>query len=393
MRPCCPCRKKPLAAVQRLEDRGLACIPRSVLAHAESLSELWLHQNNITEIPPSLAKCGNLELLYINGNNISKLDDEVASQWVKLQELNLSANPAFSDLPLSAKKWKDLRQIYLNDLPLFRSIGPCCLEWARLKVLHVNKSGLVDLGQEIGALVSLTQVSICGNPHLKRLPEEIGKWTSLEKLFLNDNGLETLPKTIGELASLTRLYANNNKLESLPESVGALSQLQELYVADNHLRSLPSGISNCTSLGKLFAPRNQLTSLPQELPSSLELLNLSSNRVVEVPAALICTLCALKFLHLPNNQLEDFPFSSLQSPELRIFDVSAGNEKLAKARGAEIAKVYEGLVKPWVFDAPPKEQATREGEEAGEPGSRPPSNLPEKTAQQASCPDPSASGL
>ncbi|ELA40738.1 uncharacterized protein VICG_02226, partial [Vittaforma corneae ATCC 50505] len=46
---------------------------------------------------------------------------------------------------------------------------------------------------------------------------------NLQKLFLNNNELETLPPEIGELENLRELYLDSNKLETLPDTIRKLS--------------------------------------------------------------------------------------------------------------------------------------------------------------------------
>jgi Leucine-rich repeat (LRR) protein len=220
-----------------------------------SVVELWLQNNAISSLPTALAACASLELLYVNNNVIQNLDAAMASSWQRLQELKLSSNPRFAELPLFA---------HLKS----------CASWASLLLVHINNTGLRDLPAGFGSMVNLAQASLCGNAYLAVLPESIGQCTKLEKLFLNDNALTFLPESFGELRALSKLYVNGNKLRYLPNSLGNLATLEELYLGDNCLSALPPSLSSCSSLNKLFAIRNKIRNLPPSLPPSLELLNL-----------------------------------------------------------------------------------------------------------------------
>jgi Leucine-rich repeat (LRR) protein len=219
----------------------------------------------------------------------------------------------------------------------------------------MNSSGLEDMGEEVAFLVSLAQVSICGNPKLQTLPSAVGRWEKLEKLFLNDNpSLTCLPDTLCSLPLLSKLYVNNCALEHLPTSLGELAALEELYVANNTIAELPLSLASCRSLNKLHAPDNKISALPPALGSALELVNLSRNAITDVPPSLVASMPALKFLHLAENELTDFPFESLTVPPdgtegaLRLFDVE-GNTDLMALRAEEIRGVKDRLVKPWEF--------------------------------------------
>lgn len=267
------CRKKRKPTIYHLEGRALRAVPRAVTHNPTSVVELWLQNNAISSLPTALAACASLELLYVNNNVIQNLDAAMASSWQRLQELKLSSNPRFAELPATCDQWKDLRQLYLNELPLFAHLKSCA-SWASLLLVHINNTGLRDLPAGFGSMVNLAQASLCGNAYLAVLPESIGQCTKLEKLFLNDNALTFLPESFGELRALSKLYVNGNKLRYLPNSLGNLATLEELYLGDNCLSALPPSLSSCSSLNKLFAIRNKIRNLPPSLPPSLELLNL-----------------------------------------------------------------------------------------------------------------------
>ena len=135
-------------------------------------------------------------------------------------------------------------------------------------------------------------------------------------------------------------------------------------VANNQLSSLPVSIVNCTRLNKLFVPNNALTFLPSELPTSIELLNASSNHISSFHPGLFSGLRKLMFIHFAHNEITDFPFDELvtlagansdgevlqtnQSANLRVFDL-IGNDGLNGLRAQEIAATQARLIQPWNF--------------------------------------------
>jgi len=269
--------------IHHFEGRQLRSIPRVLSARPLAVKEAWLQDNRITDLA-ALAGCGNMELLYCPDNDLAAIDTSAARSWVSLQEVNISANPRLAAIPITASNWQSLKQLYANDLPLLTQLPATAMAaWANLKVLHLNQSGIAGrLPGEVGSLVSLTQVSVCGNPQLSGLPASVGSWVRLEKAFLNDNPLLTsLPEEVGALVALEKLYVNGCGLTRLPNSLGQLGSLEELYAAHNRLKALPASLAALPRLNKLHAPGNRLVCVPR-LPPSLELLNLDANAIEAV---------------------------------------------------------------------------------------------------------------
>jgi len=87
----------------------------------------------------------------------------------------------------------------------------------------------------------------------------------LEKLFLNENNLESLPPEIGNLSKLVELNLDENKLISLPPDIGRLQSLEILNFNQNSLNDLP----------------NEIYSLP------LKMFGIDDNPLEEIPAAVV----------------------------------------------------------------------------------------------------------
>jgi Leucine-rich repeat (LRR) protein len=145
-----------------------------------------------------------------------------------------------------------------------------------------------------------------------------------------------------KLSNLRELRASHNQLTDLPENLHALVDLKVLCVDHNRLARLPANLP--PFLTTLQVRENQLTSLPV-LPSTLKLLQASSNRIAtvgevssddddagsnstsvvqpllmdlthaylnsneltSVPAAFLTGCHQLKRLNLSNNSIEELP--------------------------------------------------------------------------------------
>jgi len=185
------------------------------------------------------------------------------------------------------------------------------------------------LDERIFTLTTLNflEISKCG---LQSLPLEVSHLTNLYNLVLHGNRLPVVPESVGDLSLLKFLDLSSNELESLPSSLGSLRELQTLNVSKNQLRELmdPSEMVNlhildvshncltelpvgiCSSqlnlLNTILANNNELEALPEDLVElpSLRLLDVTSNKLIEIPPVL--SECAkLKEFKFGSNPLKD----------------------------------------------------------------------------------------
>ena len=60
-----------------------------------------------------------------------------------------------------------------------------------------------------------------------------GDLTSLKKLYLSENVLQSLPTQMGRLSNLTHLFLQSNLIQMLPASLSTLSQLFSVNISNN----------------------------------------------------------------------------------------------------------------------------------------------------------------
>ncbi|XP_074295425.1 putative LRR receptor-like serine/threonine-protein kinase At5g10290 isoform X1 [Silene latifolia] len=123
-------------------------------------------------------------------------------------------------------------------------VNPCT--WSnvmcdhRLKVVSVTLSYLGlsgTLSRQIGALKTLTSLSLQGNDIHGKIPREFGKLTSLTSLDLEDNRLTgEIPSSLGNLKNLKYLILSRNALKgTIPESLSNLDHLISIQLSSNQL--------------------------------------------------------------------------------------------------------------------------------------------------------------
>lgn len=180
------------------------------------------------------------------------------------------------------------------------------------------------------------RLSLC-NMGLTTFPPWLFKLTNVNELDLSRNKIKKLPENIGSFSSLRWLDLHSNNLESLPDSIGSLVRLTYLNLCNNRLTSasLPSTMGFLTSLKTLNLGLNKLDNLPPTLVAlnSLEELGLFDNQFTKTPEFLK-VLCNLTKLNLKGNPLLD----------------SQGDENIyEKSKTAEVYLVHENsLCKPCI---------------------------------------------
>lgn len=203
---------------------------------------------------------------------------------------------------------------------------------------HQSRSG--KLPDDIGLFTVLEELEI-DNEKLKSLPEALYTLKKLKKLNLQENKLTQLSDNIHQLSALTHLDVSNNQLKEIPASISQLPQLDYLHLQYNQLRQVPD-LSAATSLTFLELYNNQITTL-SDLPSSLTWLNLNSNQLSELPSSFadlknleslvisdnkfievpkeIMNLTSLTSIELGGNYIEDLPEELLSLPHLNSIRV------------------------------------------------------------------------
>jgi Leucine-rich repeat (LRR) protein len=152
-----------------------------------------------------------------------------------LQELNDSLNEKHKDI------LKILESKFSKKIPLITKI-----EYNRVGII-IEKGNIIGMG-----------LYKC----LKKFPEEINHFETLQILNLSWNSLEKLPKSIKNLKNLKELELVGNKLSSLPEEIGHLKCLEEFDLSVNDLQYIPESIANLPSLKTLNLIHNKILKIP-----------------------------------------------------------------------------------------------------------------------------------
>ncbi len=208
-------------------------------------------------------------------NNTNWCSDKDVSEWygisnaydgMTVSTISLDLNNLTGEIPESIGKFKNLQVLYLSDnkiTGLPESIG----NLKRLSSFYADKNELTSLPESIGNLSEL-HYSTFSNNKLTSLPESIGNLKNLEWLNFQRNQITSIPESIGNLSNLTSLDLSLNQLSgSIPSSIGNLSKLETLALYINNLTgSIPESLGNLKNAKEILLYSNPLSgTVPQSV--------------------------------------------------------------------------------------------------------------------------------
>lgn len=187
--------------------------------------------------------------------------------------------------------------------------------------LNMVDRGMTSIPDEIDRFTELERFN-CSNNYLTMLPMTITKLTKLKDLFAIDNHIVILPPEIGNLVALTRIDVQENRIDSLPPSFEDLKNLTFVNFCGNKFRHFPDVLCKIGSLTSLYFNFNYIKKIPDAIRGlkQIDTISLCGNRICTVSPA-IGNLRTLKKLDLQDNCIAELPESIgnlVELEELRI---------------------------------------------------------------------------
>ena len=155
---------------------------------------------------------------------------------------------------------------------------------------------------------------------LTSLPAEIGKLTKLQYLFIANGALETVPEEVGDLVSCTDLELYNcSKLKTFPLQIARMPELVSINISNNSqwsaseiyagMDAIACGASK-EKIQILYARQNSLEELPESFKNmtKISLLDLAYNKISKIHP--LGKNVSPVQLYLDNNLLETLPADS-----------------------------------------------------------------------------------
>ena len=284
------------------------------------VTRLDLSDNGLTgRLPRILGQLAQLTELRVGGNALSgRLPLELAR--LPLQEFLYADTELCAPVEASFQAW-------LNAIPSHDGTNMDCAPLTDREILEIlyeatggpnwtnNDNWLTDAplrdwyGVGVGGDGRVLYLGLSANNLSGSIPPELGKLTSLERLWLNVNPLTgSIPPELGNLANLLALRIWTNDLSgSIPPELGNLARLETLSIGGNDFTgSIPPELGNLANLEQLFITDNAVAgSIPPELGNlaSLKRLAIRGTRVTGPIPPELGNLASLEYMWLNGNEL------------------------------------------------------------------------------------------
>ena len=346
-----------LASLQELDLSGnrLADINAGILQGLASLETLDLSINQLSDLPSSfLSPLTGLKSLDLSHNLLRQLPAGLfVNTTLTLDTINLSwnnltvTNDTFRGLSSLTKLFLAGNSICAISSSLFSDLN-------QLSELDLSDNKIVDMepGLLSFARETLTCLNLSGNKISRILPRVFHNGPVLEKIDLSRNkiriinaitfenlGLRSIdlshneiefihPDAFTFIAALSMVYLNHNRLTRVPSMLlYNIAGLTDVDLDYNLIDSLPAGALSDLWVDKISLTWNKISSIDQQAFANLsqfcKSIDLSGNRIAQIPNNTFSTLSSVSHLSLSHNRLTQVTngtFAGLNA--LRSLDLS-----------------------------------------------------------------------
>ncbi|KAG5677246.1 hypothetical protein PVAND_007018 [Polypedilum vanderplanki] len=290
-------------ASNEIELLEKGCFPKT-------LTSLHIGRNKIPSLNGTLQHLTDMKMLFINGNNLTTLEDELpdAPNMIML----MASHNNLDKLPKTVKNLVALDTCYFNDNKL-RSLDGLFSHRGSLVRLYLENNEIEYLAQdEFLKSESIDEIQLASN-QISSLNKSLLYITNLRSVNLSGNLLrEFSMQEIYGLMKLRHLDLSHNRIEKLTGRIENIldtpshTLLYQLLLGNNLLKSLDGVLAGLGNLRRLILSNNLLENIyPEDFDrmEELEVLDLSNNRLKSLEAFSKVYLPTLETLNASYNLL------------------------------------------------------------------------------------------
>jgi Leucine-rich repeat (LRR) protein len=272
-----------------------------------------------------------IQVIDLSENLLTGSIPKILGELSNLQELQLSVNHLSGIIPPEISNCTSLTQLEVDNNALSGEIPHLIGNLRSLNLFFAWQNKLTGrIPDSLSDCQELQSLDLSYNNLIGEIPKNLFNLRNLTKLLLISNDLSGfIPPDIGNCTSLYRLRLNHNRISgSIPNEIGNLKSLDFVDISSNHLVGvIPPTLSGCQNLEFLDLHSNSLTgSVPDSLPKSLQLIDLSDNRLSGELSHTIGSLVELSKLNLGKNRLSGrIPSEILSCTKLQLLDLGSNS--------------------------------------------------------------------
>ncbi|VDM65269.1 unnamed protein product [Strongylus vulgaris] len=166
----------------------------------------------------------------------------------------------------------------------------------------------------------LTSLNLSHNHISQLFHDSLTKCPMLKRIDLSDNRLESLADALSQASAVRRLDVSRNRLELL-QWEELPPRLEHLMADSNVITLLGAAIKSKVRTASLRGNRIEQLSADQ-IPDTIEILDMSANRVQHIAATTFAAKTALRSLDLSNNRLSQLSEESVIANGVHSIDVT-----------------------------------------------------------------------
>lgn len=289
----------------------------------KKIKKLDLFQSGLEEVPSNIKRLGNLEILDLHSNKLSKIRKDAFKGLSSLKKLLINSNQiteiengAFKgllNLEILSLHHNHLKMIKLNTFKVLPKLENLSVK--NNKITEIEAGGFEELSSLQKLFLGCNQITKIKNGTFKGL-------RNLKELCLNENSIAEINHHIfEELPSLQILGLQNNQITKIVRGMfKELPNLKELYLSGNQIRRIKNdGFAGLFNLQILGLQNNKISEINSEMLrglSKLQVLGLYNNKISRINGGTFKETPKLEKLSVSDNQIsliEDCAFNGLSS--------------------------------------------------------------------------------
>lgn len=281
----------------------------------KNLTIINLKENQLNELS-QFPSSNNLQMLYLDFNNLKELNTEMLKNIPNLHTLSIKDNK-LSVLPSNITSLQELNQ------------------------LDISNNNITDLPNELGLMYNLQKIIVDGNP-IKRIRQNLllGSCENLKKYLKSRLPVEVLEKEIDKVEPDEIVYRNaiqngvidyqNQKLKIVPDvfrEKQIILTATEILLNNNYITEIPDYFQYYNNVQKVMLQYNNIQYFPAILLilPRIEIIDLSYNQLntystinlnVKYPA-----YDTITSINLTRNFFTDFPLFLYQCKKIKSVEL------------------------------------------------------------------------